>query len=373
VKRPDPVRAAIPPDPVPEVARLRPYTVPAAGRRPFLRLDFNENTTGPSPRVLARLRSLTAEDVGCYPDETEARAAVARHFGLGGRLDLVLTAGVDEGIRLVCDCFVRAGEAVIVLDPGYAMYRFYATLAGADIREVAIEPDLSFPEAAARRAVAAGCRLLILGNPHNPTGAPVPEGLLADLADRHPETLLLVDEAYVEFGGASALCLLPGRPNLIVARTFSKAYGLAGLRAGALLGERDALSFIARMRSPYAVNGAALAALPVALDDADHVRRHVADVRAARALLDEGLRRLGLTTFPSAANFLLARFGDRAPAVREALRERGILVRDRSDGDILRGTLRIGVGTLAQTARFLKVLESILAADGHRRPGEDRP
>ncbi len=373
MKRPDPARAAVPPEPVPEVARLRPYTVPAAGRRPFLRLDFNENTAGPSPRVVARLRSLTAEEIGCYPDETEARAAVARHFGLGEGQDVVLTSGVDEAIRLVCDCFVRAGEAVIILDPGYAMYRFYATLAGADVLEVAIGPDLSFPEPAVLRAVAAGCRLLILGNPHNPTGTPVPEGLVADLADRCPRTLFLLDEAYVEFGGTSALCLLPGRPNLLVARTFSKAYGLAGLRAGALLGDRGTLSWIARMRSPYAVNGAALAALPAALDDADYVRRHVADVRAARALLEEGLRRLGLTTFPSAANFLLARFGDRAPAVREALRERGILVRDRSDGGVLRGTLRIGVGTLAQTARFLKVLESILADDGRRRPGGERP
>lgn len=351
-----------PPDPTPDVARLKPYTVPAAGRQEFLRLDFNESLLGPSPRVLERLRRIAIEDISLYPDETEARAAVAGHFGLDRRseLELVLTSGVDEGIRLVCDCFVRAGDKVVLVDPGYAMYRFYATLAGADIVSVDCNQDLSFP-AARLRAAAAGCRLVIVGNPHNPTGAPAPAGFVEELAAACPEAIVLADEAYAEFAGHSSVAALGRLPNLIVARTFSKAYGLAGLRAGVLLGDRATLRWVARMRSPYAVNSIALLALTAALEDEAWMTRYAAEVRAARGDLEAALRALDIPTYPSAANFLVARFGERAPAIREALRSRGVLVRDRSDHPLLRGTLRIGVGTREQVGAFLAALAPALA------------
>lgn len=349
-----PVRAT---DPTPDVARLKPYVVPAAGRRGLLRLDFNESLVGPSPRVLERLRRLEVEDISLYPDETEARAAVARRFGLDRQpdLDLVLTSGVDEGIRLVCDCFVQAGEKVLLVDPGYAMYRFYATLAGATIVSVDCNQDLSFPAAQLREA-AAGCRLVIVGNPHNPTGAPAPAGFVEDLAAAFPEAIVLADEAYAEFAGASSIVALERLPNLIVARTFSKAYGLAGLRAGVLLGGRTTIQWLARMRSPYAVNAIALLALTAALQDEGWMERYVSGVRAARADLVAALEALGIETYPSAANFLVARFGDGAPAIRAALRRRGVLVRDRSEHPLLRGTLRIGVGTREQVGAFLAAL-----------------
>jgi len=352
------------PEPTPEVARLKPYTVPAAGRRGLLRLDFNENCVGPSPRVLEALRRLTAEEIASYPDETAARAAVAQRFGLGPAIDLVLTSGVDEGIRLVCDCFVRAGERVVLLDPGYPMYRFYATLCGSELRAVEVGPDLAFPGPAVRAAVAEGSRLLILGDPHNPTGAPVPAGFIEAMAAAHPGTVILADEAYAEFAGPTSIGLLDRFPNLVVARTFSKAYGLAGLRAGVLIGRRETLSWIARMRSPYAVNSAALAALIAALEDELYVDRYVAEVRAARRRLADGLAGIGVPTYPSVANFVIARFGDRAPAVRAALRRRGVLVRDRSDHPILAGTLRIGVGTEAQADACLTAVALALAEVG---------
>lgn len=354
--------AAAAPDPTPEVARLEPYTVPAAGRRDFLRLDFNESLAGPSPRVLERLRHLDADDVSLYPDETAARAAVARRFGLDRQpdLDLVLTSGVDEGIRLLCDCFVRPGEKVVLVEPGYPMCRFYATLAGAEIVSISCGEDLSFPEDGLRAAVAAGCRLLIVANPNNPTGTPAPEGFVEEMAAAFPSTVVLADEAYAEFAGASSIPALGRLPNLVVARTFSKAYGLAGLRAGVLLGSRAALSWVARMHSPYAVNAIALLALTAALEDEEWVTRYVAEVRAARARLAAALGALGIATFPSAASFLVARFGEDAPAIREALRRRGVLVRDRSDHPLLRGTLRIGVGTREQVERFLEALAPAL-------------
>jgi histidinol-phosphate aminotransferase len=343
------------------VARLEPYTVPAAGRRGLLRLDFNENLSGPSPRVLDRLRSVDVEDVALYPDETEARAAAARHFGLGPEQDLVLTSGVDEGIRLLCDCFVRPTERVVLLEPGYPMYRFYATLAGAQIVEVTYEEGLRFPVRALIEAVERGGRLLLLGDPNNPTGTPVPEGLVEDLAAAHPETVVLADEAYAEFADHTSIPAMARLPNLVVARTFSKAYGLAGLRAGVLLGQRETLAWVARMRSPYAVNALALAALAAALEDEEYVAGYVAEVREARAALVEGLEAMGVATYPSAANFLIARFGEEAPALRQALRRRGVLVRDRSAHPLLRGTLRVGVGTRPHVEQCLKEIAGALA------------
>lgn len=350
------------PRPTPGVRRLEPYTVPAAGRRGCLRLDFNENLAGPSPRVLERLRRLSAEDIALYPDETAARAAVARRFGCDGGLDCVLTSGVDEAIRLVCDAFVRAAERVLLLDPGYAMYRFYATLAGARVAGVDYAPGPSFPVRGLRRALRSGaCRLLIIGDPNNPTGTPAPEGVIEEIAFEFPRTLVLADEAYAEFAGRSSIDTARRLPNLLVARTFSKAYGLAGLRAGVLLGAGATLSWVARMRSPYAVNAAALAALEAALEDPDWVDACVAEVRAARTVLAHGLAALGVPVYDSEANFVVARFGDRAPGIREALRRRGILVRDRSGHPLMRGTLRIGLGTRAAARACLDALAGILA------------
>ncbi len=345
------------PEPRAEVARLNPYIVPSAGRRGFLRLDFNENLLGPSPRVVARLRSIEPEDIALYPDEGRARAAVARRFGLGPSLDLVLASGADEAIRLVCDCFVRPGDRVLLVEPGYPLYRFYATLAGGCVVSLSAGEALAFPEEALRREAGRGCRLTILGDPNNPTGSPLPPGLVEDAAAASPETVLLVGEAYAGFAGAPSVALLDRVPNLLVARTFSKAYGLAGLRAGVLLGRRETLAWVARMRSPYAVNAVALLALEAALEDEEHVTRTVAEVRAARSLLADGLERLGVACHPSAANFILARFGERAGTLREALRRRGILVRDRGDHPLLRGTLRIGIGTRAQAEACLAAIE----------------
>jgi histidinol-phosphate aminotransferase len=355
------------PVPVPDVQRLDPYTVNTAGRRGLLRLDFNEHTIGPSPRVLARLSAVSGEDLALYPDESAARAAVARYFGFDADVNFVLTSGADEAIRLVCDGYVQPGERVLILDPGYAMYRFYATLAGAEICAVQVEPDLRFPRASVVATLDAGIRLAILGDPHNPTGTAVPAGFTAEMARAYPDMLLLVDEAYAEFAGRTNVPLLSDLPNILVARTFSKAFGLAGLRIGMLAGHRDTISWLARMRSPYAVNALALVAIEAALEDPGWAASYAEEVRGSRSLLRDGLGQLGVPSYPSEANFVIARFGDDAPRIREELRGRGVLVRDRSGHPLLKGTLRISVGTRDDTRRCLQQLAAVLDEIGFSR------
>ena len=354
------------PIPVPEVQRLAPYTVETAGRRGLLRLDFNEHTSGPSPRVLARLSEITAEDLAMYPDESGARAAIRRHFAFDELVDFVLTSGADEAIRLVCDAFVQSGQRVAILDPGYAMYRFYATLAGADIEPSRSSRISAFPSRACgpRSTKASGLSFSAIHT--TPQERRFRPGWWPSWHAPAPDVVILVDEAYAEFAGRTALPLLSQLPNVLVARTFSKAYGLAGLRIGCLAGHRETVAWPARMRSPYAVNAVALLAVEAALDDPAWAASYAAEVRSSRETLREGLARLGVPTRPSDANFVIARFGDAAPRIRGLLRARGVLVRDRSGHPLLHGTLRIGVGTHRDTARCLRELEEVLLEIGYR-------
>ncbi|PYT08649.1 MAG: histidinol-phosphate transaminase [Acidobacteria bacterium] len=310
-----------------------------------------------------------------------ARPAVARFFGLkqlGSGLDLVLTSGADEGIRLVCECFVRPGEKVVLLDPAFSMYRFCATLSAAEVKEVPYKKDdLSFPEEELRAEVRKGARLVILPDPNNPTGTPAPPGFAEELAGAAPKTLFLVDEAYAEFSSHSSIPSLPRRPNLLVARTFSKAYGLAGVRAGVLMGDGRTLSWIGRIRNPYSVNSLALIALVAALEDHTYAQRCAAEAREGRALMAEELERLGIRCYPSQANFLLARFGDRSVAVRESLRSQGILVKQIDGHPLLEGALRIAIGTPEEVDRLLRAVKKALdeanAPDEPLSGGATRP
>ncbi|MBI5498869.1 MAG: histidinol-phosphate aminotransferase family protein [Deltaproteobacteria bacterium] len=354
------------PRPRPEVLAVRPYVPPLEGRRGLLRLDFNENTVGCPPAVLRALRRLGAESVATYPEYGRLQAVVARHLGVSE--DRVLpTGGIDEALHLLAQAFVARGDGVVTPAPGFVMYRVYAELAGAELRTVPWGPGAVFPEAALRRAMR-GARLLFVATPNNPTGATAPVAALGRLAAAHPRCVVAIDEAYFEFHGVTALPLLRRCANVVVLRTFSKAYGLAALRLGCVVARPPVIDALARVRSPYSVNGLAALLAEAALADRAFLRRTVGGARRAVALLRRELERRGVHSWPSAANFVLARFG-RASELAEFLRRRGILVRDQSGHPGLEGCVRVGAGTVEQTRRFLGVLDRWLdlAGDGTRR------
>ena len=350
------------PQPRAEIAAVRPYVPPLEGRRGLLRLDFNENTVGCSPSVLRTLRRLDGESVATYPEYTRLHAGLARHLGVGG--DRVLaTGGVDEALHLLVEAFVERGDRVVTPSPGFVMYRVYAELAGAELRTVPRGPGEAFPEAGLRRAMR-GARILFVATPNNPTGATAPVPALGRLAGAHPRCLVAVDEAYFEFHGVTALPLVRRHANLVVLRTFSKAYGLAGLQLGCVVARPDVIESLNRVRSPYSVNGLAAILAEPALSDRAFLRRTVTEARRAVAFLRRELARRGVTTWPSAANFVLARVG-RSAELTAFLRPRGILVRDQGGHPGLAGCVRIGAGTVSQTRRFLMALDRWLdAAEG---------
>jgi len=337
---------------------MAPYHPPTAGRAGKLRLDFNENTVGCSPKVIEALRQqVTAADLAVYPEYGPAKEAIARYFQVPAE-QFVFTNGTDEAIQVFINTYVDDGQEVIVLRPAYAMYRFYAEVAGAKVVEVPYpQPGMKFPLEALLGAIGPATRAILISNPNNPTGTGLPLADVRQILDRAPHAAVLIDEAYYEFSGVTALGDIGGRPNLFVSRTFSKVFGMAGLRLGCLFSQAANIEFLHKAQSPYSVNSLAVLAAQAAVQDTEYVANYVEEALSAREMLCAGLDRLGITYVPSAANFVLGRFGSRAIEVRDRLRDQAILVRDRSYEAA--GCVRITVGTRAQTERLLAALEEI--------------
>lgn len=344
--------------PRPAILRMAPYSPPTAGRQGKLRLDFNENTVGCSPRVVEFLRQRLTEDaLAIYPEYGEARAELAAFFGVAPD-QLLLTNGTDEAIQLLVNTYVDAGEEVCLLKPSYAMYRFYAEVAGAEIREIPYRADtLAFPLEELLDALSDRTRAVLIANPNNPTGTAIGLEGIERVLEAAPQAAVLVDEAYYEFSGITALPLLARYPNLFVSRTFSKVYGLAALRLGCLFSQAGNIAWVQKGQSPYSVNAVAALAARAAIRDQDYIRQYVNEALAARELLCRELDRLGVPYYPSQANFVLMRAGDRALWIRDRLREAGVLVRDRSYE--LPGCVRVTVGTREQVRRLIAELEKI--------------
>jgi histidinol-phosphate aminotransferase len=354
VKRRLTARPAIRPRAV--VNRLAPYVAPVEGRAGKLRLDFNENTTGCSPAALRALRRISPEQLAIYPEYQATERRLARHFGVRPP-EMLLTNGVDDALRLIMDTFVNEGSTVLLPEPTFTMYRFYADIAGARVIAERYDADMRFPLQPILRALRRSPRLLCLSNPNNPTATLLRRADIARILDAAPRTLVLVDEAYYDFSGLTVLPWIRRRANLVVSRTFSKALGLAGLRLGALFARPELMNAMRRACTPFPVNTAALVTAEAAVRDTGYLRRYVRQITQSRAILAKGLERLGARVFPSAANFLLVDFGRGGARLVSRLARRNILLRDRS-GELGRdGFVRVTVGTPAQTRLLLRAIE----------------
>ena len=340
---------------------------PPLGGREGLRLDFNENTVGCSPRVLERLQRISAEDLARYPEREPFEAAVAGFLGLD-RDEVLLTNGVDEGIHLVCETFLDMGDEAIVVVPTFAMYEICAAATGARTIRVPAEDNFRFPAAKVMAAIHPQTRLIAFANPNNPTGEVASRATITAIAKAAPQAAVLVDEAYYEFYGHTVLPAWRELPNIFVARTFSKAYGLAGLRIGVLAGAAEQINMVRKVASPYNVNAAALVCLPEAIADREYVDHYVAQIRAGRQRVIRELREWGVEHWPSEANFVLMRLGAVNQAFIEAMRVRGILVRDRSGDYGCEGCVRITIGTSEQTDRLIAAMRASFEQIGLRQP-----
>jgi histidinol-phosphate aminotransferase len=398
MKPPVPIRAA--------VEKMRAYNPPLEGRTKKLRLDFNENPIGCSPKVRQALARLTSAEICSYPEQETVRRQMAKYFRVSPD-ELLLTNGTDEALHVIVSTFVEPADAVLLVEPTYAMYRFYSELAGAQIAAPRYTQEMQFPWAdvlallkGEQLSLSASSpqeegfpgaaplsssrvrakqnqlkqppevdfssqrntppRVFFLPNPNSPTGNLLSLPEIRRILAAAKQTMVVIDEAYFEFSGVTVIPWIRRYANLIVTRTFSKTAGLAGLRLGCIFVNRNLAATMRKSQSPYPVNAAALVAAEAAMQDRAFIKRTVREVKAGRQQLERGLQRLSIPYFPSGGNFVLVYFGDRAKQIVASLDRKGILLRDRSSDFSGEGYVRITAGTPAQMKRLLRDLEAIL-------------
>ena len=353
---------AVMPRPRKAVLAMPEYHPPLAGRD-ALRLDFNENTLAASPKVIERLRQTTAEGLTKYPEREGVERIAAEHFGL--QVDQVLlTNGVDEAIHLLCAAFLEEDDEALIQTPTFFMYEVSAGMMTAHVKKVQADASLEFPFERFVAGITPRTKLIMVASPNNPTGAVVSRDHLLAICAAAPQAVVMVDEAYYHFFGESVMADVGKVPNLVVARTFSKAYGLANLRIGMLAGSAELMKYVRKVSSPYNVNGVALDCLPVALADDAYVQWYAEQVRAGLARMTDGLRVLGVDFFPSHANFVLMKIGPKHAELVKAMRARGVLLRDRSTDPGCDGYVRITVGVAEHVTCGLEALKESLAEIG---------
>jgi histidinol-phosphate aminotransferase len=343
---------------------------PPLGCRDALRLDFNENTLACSPKVREALGRISTGDLTRYPERAPVEALMAAHLGLTTE-QVALTNGVDEAIHVLFETFLEEGDDLLLPVPTYTMYEVYSSATDARVVPVLAADGLQFPFERLLKAITPRTKIIAIANPNSPSGSVATREQLIKIARRAPHAVLLVDEAYFHFYGETVVDLLqaapglpsnlPSLPNLIVARTFSKAYGLAGLRLGLLAGPVELMRWIKRVLSPYSVNSLALACLPPALEDAAYLDWYVAEVLAARAEFEAALDQAGLRRWPSHANFILVEIGARHKEFTRLMGAAGVLVRDRSSDPGCDGRVRITIGTREQMRQAAVALNAALA------------
>ncbi len=336
------------------ILNRRTYEAPAEGRSGKLRLDFNENTAGCSPAVRRALAKLTTKQLAMYPEYLSPTRRIARYFGVRPQ-ELLLTNGGDDALRVFFDTFVEAGSSILICEPTFPMYRYYAEIYGARISVLRYGGEMEFPLEGVLAALRKKPRVLFIANPNNPTGTLVQKAELRRILRAASHTVVVMDEAYAEFSGFSVVRWIRKYPQLFVARTFSKVAGLAALRLGAVIACKESLALARRALPPFPVNLAALVAAEAALNDGATMRRYVLQVQRLRRWFAAELERLGVKTYPSGGNFLLANFGPRGPALFQKLEKQGILLRERSK-DIAPGFVRITIGTQSEMRRLLKTI-----------------
>jgi len=369
----------------PEVESLTAYSAPLEGRRGLLRLDFNENTVGPSPQVVAAIRAMPADHFAIYPEYDGLReavvasllatAGVAAHQapGAGGLSPdhIGLFNGVDAAIHAVFHAYGDRGDRLLTTSPTFGYYTPCAQMQGMAIEAIPYAlPDFAFPlealTAALLRPGVAPPKLLLICNPNNPTGTRLaPDAILA-LAAAAPQTLVVVDELYEAFTGDSLLPELLGGgdpfaafPNLVVLRSLAKTAGLAGLRIGFAIGAPAVVDRISRVTGPYDINSLAVTAALAALADQAYVDAYVAEVLGARDWLVAQLVQAGVRHHSAGGNYLLIWPQADPRAVEQALRQAGILVRSMAGKPLIDGSLRVSLGTKAQMEQFWRAYAAI--------------
>ena len=344
------------------IKTMKPYSPPLEGRsaQGYLLLDFNEMTIETSPRVKQALHDFVESGrLQLYPEYGNLTEVIAVYAGCKPE-EVLVTNGSDQGIDIIMRAFVEKGDKIVIPSPSFAMEYQSASLQGADILKPRYAGEsLDFPTREVCTLLEQKPKLLVLCNPNNPTGTAIGKEDLENILQKAKAHAVAVlhDEAYFEFSNITAKDFVKDFDNLFLTRTLSKQFGLASLRAGYVVSQKQNIQELLKIRGPYDVNMFAKTAIMTALQDVGHFQEYIREVmEEAKPKLEEFFRSNNVKFYPSAANFLLIK-PEHAEKVVEQLKGQGILVRPREDPP---GTIRISIGTVEDTECFIQAYSSLL-------------
>jgi len=349
----------------PAARRLAGYHAkePVAFAPDVLKMDLNEAGGPPSPRVVGALRAALTRGgmFNWYPDSacTELRAAIGRYVGVAPDHVLV-TNGSNMALELIARAFLVKDDPVLIVSPTYGVFGVQC-----ELQQAKIEPfyfrEVFTPDFGELLAAPSPAKVIYLVNPNNPTGVGYRHEDIEALLQRRPDSLVVLDEAYNEFYGVSGIDLVARYPQLLVLRSFSKAFSLAGLRCGYVVAAPAMIEILERIAPPWAVSAFTQIAARAALDDLPHMQAMVAEVQRAGQRIVAGLGKLGFEARNTCASFVLWKVRDPA-AVVQALAARQVYVSNKDTVPQMRGWLRLSVGTQAQAEQFLKIVGELKRA-----------
>ncbi len=339
------------------IIRMKGY-VPGEqpGEKRVTKLNTNENPYPPSPRVLEAIRSAASDELRLYPPPMADRLLEAAAEVYGVPPDHILAGnGSDELLSILTRVFVGENDRVAYPIPTYTLYETLCRIQGGSIVEIPFPEDFSFPE----ELLSSGAKMIFLANPNSPSGTVIEPGEIERVA-RSFDGVLVVDEAYADFAGVTCIPLVKELKNVVVLRTFSKSFSLAGIRLGLAFAHPEVVKQMVKVKDSYNVNALTQAAGLAALKDVEWMRKNVGKIVRTRERLSRELERMGFRVYPSRANFVLARMpGKRVDWIFAELKKRNILVRY-FDAPMLEECLRITVGTDEEIDSLLKELETLV-------------
>ncbi|HIE05574.1 MAG TPA: histidinol-phosphate transaminase [bacterium (Candidatus Stahlbacteria)] len=339
--------------------RVTPYPMPEPGRKTKTRLDMNENTRGCSPRVLDAIKNINQDDIAAYP-EYQGLIEKLAHFHNVRPENLLLTNGADDAFRCIMATYLDSRHQVILPIPIYPMFEIFARQNGAQVTEVLYNQDLSFPTEKVINAINEKTKMVVIVNPGNPTGTTITRKELIRILTAAKTAVVLLDETYYQFTEESFIPLIKDFANLIITQSFSKVFGLAGLRIGFIVSNSDNIIHLNKVNLPFSVNTIALIAAKTALDDDAYIDEYVYEVKNERRFLYEKLQKMGFDVRMTDANFILLYLGDQCNRIHQELKYRNVLVKNLKGYPQLDGFLRITIGTHSENLVFLEVLEDII-------------
>ena len=343
--------------PVSSLERIDPHASPEP-----LKLDWNESTIPPSPLVIERIQAFlgNTHHLNWYPDQrAEALSErIARYSSLP-RSCVLVTSGSDAALENICQTYLDPGDEVVVPSPTYTHFLVYAGARGARIRPVYGDDPFELDVDAILSRLSFRTKLVYLVSPTNPTGVVYPAAVVARIARAAPQAIVVVDEAYYEFSGDTAAGLVETYSNVVVTRTFSKSFGIAGLRVGYMLAPEGVISDVRRIFNPKSVNVLGQIAAAAALDDLEYLYSYVEEVRRAKPVLQQWFREQGFEARNTPANFLMVRVPHSGNFV-QLCEEEGVFIRDRGMQPQLERYVRISVGTMQQTEDLIARLRRVI-------------